>query len=384
MANTLTGLIQSTYASLDVVSRELTGMIPAVTRDARADRVAKGQTVTIPITPAAASRDRTPGVTVPDDGDQTFTPETVTITKDKAVPFRWTGDEVAGINNSGGNQSGMASDQITQAFRTITNEIESDLASLYSKASRSYGDPSGIPFGTAGDYTDASFARKIVVDNGGPQTGLQMIINTGAGANLRGKQADVNRQGSDQLLRQGVLLDTSGMAIRESAQIANHTAGTGSSATTNTAGYSVGDTVITLASAGTGTIVVGDSVTFAGDSEQYTVVSGDADVSNGGSITIAAPGLRQAIPSSATDITVVGSGFRNMVFSQSAIVLAARRPYMVGGKDSAVTRVQITDPVTGIAFDLAEYLEYGRTHWELQLAWGVEMIKPQHAALLLG
>ena len=383
MANTLTDLIQTTYASMNVVSRELVGFIPSVTRDVRTDRVALNQTVTIPQAPAATSRNRTPGTNVPDDGDQTFTNVTVTITKDKAVPFRWTGDEAESINISGGSHGDMVNGQIMQAYRTITNEMESDLADLYYKASRSYGDGS-TPFGTAGDYTDASFARKIVVDNGGPQSGLQMVINTGAGANIRGKQADSNRQGTDQLLRQGVLLDTSGMQIRESAQIVNHTKGTAASATTDTAGYAVGDTVITLASAGTGTILQGDSITFAGDSEQYNVISGDADVSGGGTITLAAPGLRQAIPGSATDITVVGSGFRNMVFSRNAIILAARRPYMVGGRDSAVNRIEVTDPVSGISFDLAEYLEYGRTHWELQAAWGVEMILPNHCAILNG
>jgi hypothetical protein len=80
--------------------------------------------------------------------------------------------------------------------------------------------------------------------------------------------------------------------------------GTASGATTDSTGYSIGSTVITLASAGTGTIIIGDRVTFAGDTVAYEVTSGDADVSNGGSITIASPGLLTAIPASATAITV--------------------------------------------------------------------------------
>lgn len=41
--------------------------------------------------------------------------------------------------------------------------------------------------------------------------------------------------------------------------------------------------------------------------EKYLVLSGDADVSNGGTITIAATGLQKAIPASATAITVAGN-----------------------------------------------------------------------------
>lgn len=81
--------------------------------------------------------------------------------------------------------------------------------------------------------------------------------------------------------------------------------GTASGATTDATGYSIGATVITLASAGTGSILAGDKVQFAGDTKKYTVSSGDADVSNGGTITIEA--LTTAIPASATAITLHGA-----------------------------------------------------------------------------
>lgn len=78
-------------------------------------------------------------------------------------------------------------------------------------------------------------------------------------------------------------------------------------ASTNSAGYAIGATTITLASSGTGLIAAGEYVQFAGDGNSYLVATGDADVSNGGSIVIAAPGLLQAIPASNTAITRSGS-----------------------------------------------------------------------------
>lgn len=384
MANTITNLIPDVYSALDVVSRELTGMIPAVTRDPSSDRAAVGQTVRSIVAPAATATDITPAVTPPDDGDQTIGNVAIQITKARRVPFRWNGEQTLGVNNGGPGWLTIQQQQIAQAIRTLANEMESDLAALYVDASRSYGAGGTVPFGTAGDYTDASFTRKIIVDNGGPQTDLQLVVNTGAGANMRGKQADVDRSGTDVLLRQGVLLDIHGFAVRESAQIKTHTKGTGASATTNTAGYAVGATTITLASAGTGTIVAGDSITFAGDSNQYVVVTGDADVSNGGTVVIAAPGLRQAIPASATAITVTATGPRNMAFARSAIVIATRAPALPDGGDSAIDRTLITDPVSGMTFELAMYAQYRQMQYEISAAWGVKTIKTEHLALLAG
>lgn len=385
MANTLTNLIPEVYSALDVVSRELVGFIPAVTRDPSTERAALNQTVRSFVAPASTAGDITPAVTAPDDGDQTIGNVSLSITKARRVPFRWNGEQTLGVNNGGAGVAAIRQAQIQQAIRTLVNEIETDLGALYVNASRSYGAGGTVPFGTAGDYTDASNVRKILVDNGAPISDMHLVLNTGAGANLRGKQGGkANEAGTDSILRQGVLLDVHGFALRESGQVATHTKGTGASATTNTAGYAVGATVITLASAGTGTIVAGDSVTFAGDTNQYVVASGDADVSNGGTITLAAPGLRQAIPASATAITVSATGGRSMAFARSAIVLAHRLPALPDGGDSAVDRAVVTDPRSGLSFEIAMYAQYRQMQYEVSCAWGVKVVKPEHVALLLG
>ena len=79
--------------------------------------------------------------------------------------------------------------------------------------------------------------------------------------------------------------------------------GTATGATTDATGYALATTTITLASAGAGTIIAGDTITFAGDTTRYKVTTGDADVSNGGTL-IFTPGLAVAIAASTTAITV--------------------------------------------------------------------------------
>jgi len=180
------------------------------------------------------------------------------------------------------------------------------------------------------------------------------------------------------------LLDVSGMSLRESAQIATPAVGTGASATTNDAGYAVGATVLTLASAGTGTIVAGDVVTFAGDGNKYLVASGDADVSGGGTITLAAPGLRVAMSAATKAITVVAAAARNMVFNRGAIVLATRMPERPAQGDKAIDVTSITDPRSGLTFEVSMYPGYRKMVYEVSLAWGFANIKPEHTALLLG
>ncbi|WP_229722077.1 P22 phage major capsid protein family protein [Marinobacterium nitratireducens] len=376
-------MIPDIYAALDVVSRELVGLIPAVSSDMTFERAAVGQTVRSPVAPASTASDITPAVTPPNDGDQTIGNVDMSITKARRVPVRWNGEQSLGLN-SGPGRANIMRDQFAQAMRALANEVEADLAALHIYASRAYGTAGTTPFATAGDFTDGSNVLKILKDNGAPGADNHLVIDTAAGASFLGKQARVDYAGSDTIQRQGILLPLHGMDIRESGQIVTSTAGTGASATTDNAGYAVGDTVITLAAAGTGTIVAGDVITFAGDSNKYVVLSGDTNVTDGGTITLAAPGLRKAIAASATNITVIAAAARNMAFNRSAIALATRAPALPVEGDSADDRQIVQDPRSGLAFEVSMYKQYRQVQYEVALAWGVKAVKPEHIALLLG
>lgn len=385
MANTLTNLIPSLYSSLDVVSRELVGAIPTVGRDSTTDRAAVGQTVTVFQTPAATATDITPGVTPPNDGDQTIGNVTLSITKSRRVPFRWNGEQTLGLNNNGAGQAAVMNDQLTQAIRTLVNEMENDVvAAAIAGASRATGTSGATPFATT--LTDPAQLRKILDDNGCPPSDRALIIDTTAGAAMRTltQLTKANEAGTTMTLRDGELMNLFNLSIHESNGVANHTKGTNSGATTDNAGYAVGTTSLTLASAGTGTIIAGDVVTFAGDSNQYVVVSGSADVSAGGTLVIAAPGLKVAMSAATKAITTTATYTGNVAFTRSAIVLATRQPALPDGGDLAIDRTVVVDPRSGIAFEVAMYPQYRQMQYEVSAAWGVKAIKPQHIALLKG
>lgn len=377
MANTLTNLTPDLYEALDTVSRELVGFIPAVSMDANASRAAVGQTIRSPIAPASTAADITPATNAPDTGDQTFTNRTLSISKARAVPVRWTGEEQRGMNSGPGYRN-LLRDQFSQAMRTLVNEVEADLAGEYIEASRAYGTAGTTPF--ASDLSDTAEVRKILADNGAPLSDMQLVINTTAGAKMRTltQLTKANEAADASLLRQGVLLDVHGMQIRESAQVQSHTKGTGSGYLVNDAGLAVGDTVI-AADTGTGTIVAGDVVTFAGDTNKYVVTS----ALSGGSFTIAAPGLRTAVADNSA-ITVGDDYAANMAFSRSSIVLATRAPAIPEEGDQADDAMIITDPRSGLSFEVRLYKEYRRIKYEIALAWGFNIMKPEHTALLLG
>jgi hypothetical protein len=382
MANTLTNLIPELYENLDVVSRELVGFIPAVTLDAMAQRAAKDQTIRTFVAPAAAAGDITPAATSPNDGDQTIGNVTLAITKARRVPIRWNGEEELSVA-SGHSATAMRAAQIQQAIRTLTNEIEADLAGLHLYASRAAGAAATVPFGTAGDYTAASLTRKILVDNGAPVSDMNLVIDTAAGANLRGKQGGYDASNAnDSILRQGVLLDINGMAIRESAQVKTFTAGSFTSGTLTSAVRAVGATALAATADYTAGLAAGDVITLAHESgaHKYVITAVAA-----GTITIAAPGLRTATAATGTvAITLVATTTRSMAFARSAIVLAQRLPALPAGGDMAVDRTSITDPRSGLSFEVAMYPQYRQMQYEISCAWGVKVVKTEHVALLLG
>ncbi len=387
MANTLTDLAPDLYAALDVVSRELVGMIPSVTVDARVNQAAVGQIVRSHVVPAAnALIDNTPAMAFPTAAYQTIGNQEIVITKSKSAPFSWQGNE-QDLLASGAGYMSVRANQMAQAMRKLVNDMEADLCALYATTSRAAGTVGTVPF--VSNTAALSAARKVLVDNGAPISDLQLVIDTNAGANLQ-TLFNINSardQASTNLSDQGILTTIGSTQVRESAQINTPTAGAMASATSTAAAFTVGQTVIPLATAGTGVVAAGDVITFANDTNQYNVASvsfAGANPASGDTITLAAPGLRKAQGAATRAITVLAASPRNMAFSRSAIVLATRMPERPAEGDLALDVMTIQDPRSGIAFEVSIYPGVRMVTYHIGLAWGVKNIKPEHTAQLLG
>ena len=387
IANTLTGLVPTMYRAMHTVSRENVGALPGATIDASAAMAAKDQTVRTPVAPAATAESITPAMAVPETGGQTISYIDMTLSKSKAVPIPFSGEEELSL---GDMYQVVMEQRIAQAIRTLVNEMESDLCTAaYTGASRAYGTPATTPF--ASSLADAAEIKRILDVNGAPGKNdpnyRSLVINSAAGVNLRKltNLMTVNANGSDQTLRNGILLPVVGFGVRESAGVVSHTKGAGTGYDVNNAsGEAVGQTTITLdgGTVNSTGIKAGDIVTFATDANnKYVVNTGLTSAT--GDIVIGNPGI-QVLVADTTEMTIGDSYTANFGFSKNALVVATRAPAMPRMGDLSVDVQQVTDPVTGIVFTFAMYRGYHAVRFEVSAVWGVKAVQSEHIAVLIG
>jgi hypothetical protein len=133
-------------------------------------------------------------------------------------------------------------------------------------------------------------------------------------------------------------------------------------------------------------VLAGDVVTFAADTNNKFVVN--TGVAAAGTIVLGNPGTIIDVPT-ANAMTIGNSYTPNVAFTRSALQLITRAPAMPldeNGRpvDVAEDVMLVTDPVSGITFEVAMYKQYRQVMYSVAVAWGANAIKSQHIGILMG
>jgi hypothetical protein len=375
----LTGLMSTLYAALNTVSRELIGVIPAAYRSAIADQVKIGQTVNVPVAKSRGTQDIGPEKPPSGEGND-FDHVEVKIQKMKSAdPLVWDGDKEASQQQSG-MLAAEKQDQITQAMRALTNEIEADLALEGVVAGICAGNVYGVagttPFN--GSLADMAHVRRIMNKMGAPMSERNFVANTVAMANLLSNNnlLHAEKAGSDAELRQGIVRQLLGFNIWESGGLVPMEPGTANGYLVNGAA-DIGAKQINIDS-GSGTFKRGNIITIAG--QKYVVAE---DVPTGGTQLSIAGGLKSAVADNAGITMDAGTYMPSIAFHRNSLLLVCRPPFLPSEGDGASDVKNIVDPVSGLAFQVALYKGYMQNRIEVRSAWGWKAVS-DHILTIFG
>jgi hypothetical protein len=143
-------------------------------------------------------------------------------------------------------------------------------------------------------------------------------------------------------------------------------------------------TATTAASTGACALVIGDIITFAGDSQTYTVVAAATQASASSDVQISIlPG--KVVPLTGGEaITVKATHVVNLAFHRDAFGFASRpmgNTSLTNNKDESF---QVADPVSGLSMRLTYREEFHQTRLAFDVLWGVGVVRPELAVRIAG
>lgn len=373
MANTLDNVVPQILAQGLLALRKATTMPRLVNRAYSLTPGEKGDTVDVPLSAAITAQAVTPANTAPSTAD--IAPEKVQITLDKwyEAPFYLSDKDINAA------MAGLVPMQVSEAVKALSEQVNSDLFAAYKGVYGYVGTAGTTPF--ASDYTTATAARKALNEQLAPLGGRILVIDPDAeekAINLS-TFADAGFTGDPNVIIEGQIGRKLGFNWLMDQQVPTHTAGTASGTLVNQADHAAGDTVVAT-DTGTGTFVVGDIFTVAGDTQTYTVTAAVADVSTG-SLAYSPPAATAWANNAA--ITRKASHVVNLAFHPEAFALATR-PLLAPGEGLGNIIQSAVDPKTGLALRLEVSREHKRTRWSFDILYGCQLVRKELAVRVAG
>lgn len=389
MTQTLTDILPKILARAHMVLRKRCIMPRLVNVDYSAEAAMKGSVINVPIPAEFATEadDVSPATTGPTPSDYSPTTTPINLTNWKHKAFGLTDQEVANID-ADGLFIPMA---METAVMGIANSINSSIFATYKGVYGYDGTAGTTPFASA--VTAATDARKRLNKQLCPKDLRRVVLNHDAEANALALAAfrDVSQSGKDTPVIEGELGRFFGMDWYADDDVPTHTAGTiatGLAVKTSTA-HAVGVKTITATTAaltGACALLLGDIIAIAGGNTTagwtYVLTANATQASAATDVSLAIePGLKVALTGSEA-ITVKASHVVNLAFRRDAFAFASRT--LLDSKYGSPNMVTITDPVSGITMRLELIRQNKQTVWDLDVLWGVALIRPALAARIAG
>lgn len=380
MANNLDNAIDVIMASTIEILRENAVMPRLVNTSYSTQAQEMGDSIDIPITSSLAVRDVVPSQTSSNTGLNDVIPTKATLQLDnwKEVAFTMSDKELKEV------EAGLPPRVLDEAVRAIINSIDDSILALYKKVYNSVGTAGTTPFSASLLPAQEAFVKlntELI-----PRDNRSIVLDPFAEGNAIGlpQLQKVNEAGTDETLREARIGRLLGFSWYQDQNVANHTTGaSGTIAVDFASNYAIGASSI-LIDNGSGALVsgapaVGDVFTFAGHSQQYTVVSYTA-ASTEGTLVIS-PALKAAVSDNEV-LTFVASHTANLAFHRDAFAFASR-PLLDTIAPGVILR-SVSDPISGVTVRLEIKRENKRTLYSMDALWGVTCVRPEMAVRILG
>jgi hypothetical protein len=387
VANVLTNVMPKLLAQGLVTLRQNAIMPRLINRRYEAMAGQRGSTVDVPIPSAITVRDVTAAVTMP--ANQDFSPGLVQIqlNKWKEAPFQMSDKDILEA------MSGTIPMQAAEAIKGLANQVDADILAEYKRVFNYVGTAGTTPFvSDVSNFTDAMVLmdtelspteeRRVVLDPRAQGNALKLPEFLRADA--RGDQGGIikgqigEKIGSLWFMDQNVPTHTSTVLSVGAATVNGvHAVGAGSLFND---GFITGTVSIAKAT-NTSDLVAGDILTFAGDTQTYTVVTAVTLAVGNTAVTISPP-LRTAKVGGEA-VTLKASHKVNLHFHRDCFALASRP--LLDVADGLGNLIQSAiDPVTGLVLRLEISRQYKQTTFSYDILYGTKCVRPQLGVRIAG
>jgi hypothetical protein len=398
MANSLANIMPKILARGLMVLRTRCIMPRLVNGDYSTEAKKKGQTIDVPVPVPVPTQNVVPGTVPVATGDTT--PGSVQIQLNnwkQNKPIYLTDNELVQIDRS----QHFLPLQLTEAVQGLASDVNQSIFAKYKGTLRGIfsatGTPGTTPFASA--VTDATNARKNLNKQRCPRVNRRGVLDFDAEGNALALSpfSDAEKIMSAVVKMEGEIGRKYGIDWAADDDVPFHTAGTAKTltGTLTISDEDIGDTTIVTVTSNNAaddgkTIVQGDIITIAGDTQTYVVVGAGPYTLTGtsGSQTISNlqiyPGLRFE-PSGGEALTVAGSHRVNMAFHRDAFAFATR-PLVDNTIDLSLGSqiLSMQDEDTGLVMRLEVSRQHKQVAWEFDILWGCELVRPELATRIYG